>query len=339
MVQDETMFSRFRRLHERRFGQLWLKAIALGLGLLICFELMFFIWIWPDWDALRQGKVPPSALIEEYEKARRDNSELAPLKWSPIVKAFPKSIKKVFVLAEDSRFYEHDGIDLPAILEAVAYNYRHGKVLRGASTISQQTAKNMFLSLSRNPLRKWHELLMTFFLETHLTKEQILHIYLNVAEFGPGVFGLEAAAKHYYKSSAQGLSVSQAVELAAALPSPKKHNPKQRTTAYQKRVQRIGQTMQVVERVAAEPLQSSAVRQELEKNLDELRRELKENPIEQLPAGGESPTLKEPTAQELPPDPGNSQGEVEGAAESRDAEDLPAAEPGVPPAEEAEVPD
>jgi membrane peptidoglycan carboxypeptidase len=183
-------------------------------------------------------------------------------------------------VAEDSRFYEHGGIDFQAIEEAMAYNLKRGKVLLGASTISQQTTKNMFLSLSRNPLRKWHELILTYIMEGMLEKPQILHIYLNVAEFGTGVYGLEAAARAYYGVSAYQLSQEQAIELAATLPSPKKNNPKSRTRSFQKRVVRIASTLRIMDQYVAQQNQrpgpsQEAIKQDLEKKLEELRQDMK----------------------------------------------------------------
>ncbi|MCX6128904.1 MAG: transglycosylase domain-containing protein, partial [Proteobacteria bacterium] len=165
-------------------------------------ELVFFAWIWPDWAELHRGKVPASALIKDYQAQLKENPKLPALVWMPVQKAFPNRIKKAFILSEDSRFYEHGGVDFQAIQDAIKYNWKHGKILLGASTISQQTAKNMFLSLSRSPLRKGNELLLTWLLEARLSKAEILHIYLNIAEFGTGIFGIEAAARTYYHTSA-----------------------------------------------------------------------------------------------------------------------------------------
>ena len=109
----------------------------------------------------------------------------------------------------------------------------------GASTISQQTAKNLFLSLSRNPLRKWHEVLLTIGLESNIKKDRILDLYLNIAEMGDGVFGIEAASRKYFYKSAYALNRNEIIALAASLPSPRKHNPKTNTKVYQGRVAKI----------------------------------------------------------------------------------------------------
>ncbi|WP_141735668.1 monofunctional biosynthetic peptidoglycan transglycosylase [Oligoflexus tunisiensis] len=262
----------------------WLKSITWSwrralLGLLagvLLFEGIALIVIWPDWDALRQGKVPESALIKDYIEQRAENPKLPRLQWTPLQKPLPQRVKKAFILSEDSRFYEHGGVDFQAIRDAIDYNWRHGKVVLGASTISQQTAKNMFLSLSRNPLRKFHELFLTWLLEYKLSKAEILHIYLNVAEFGLGIYGIEAASRHYYHTSAYNLTTAQAAELAASLPSPKKHNPRTRTRFFTRHVARLSRTLQIVDQYAAEQGQKPAaetplVSDELAKKLQELR--------------------------------------------------------------------
>lgn len=228
---------------------LWIKIPAALVAAAIVFEVLFLAWNWfvPPWGDIREGKIPPSALIKDYESKREDNPKLPPLRWKPIVKAVPKYVSKVFILAEDSRFYEHDGFDYEAIAAAMQYNWKKGKILRGASTISQQTAKNLFLSLSRNPLRKWHEVLLTYMLEAKLSKAQILHAYLNIAEFGTGIYGIEAAAQAYFHKPAGSLSQEQAIELAATLPSPKKHNPSTQTRAFQQRNRRVSSAIHMVD--------------------------------------------------------------------------------------------
>jgi monofunctional biosynthetic peptidoglycan transglycosylase len=239
-------------------------------------EFLALIIIWPDWDAIRQGKVPESALIEDYKDKRANNPKLPRLQWTPLQKALPNRVKKAFILSEDSRFYEHHGVDFQAIKDAMEYNWKHGKILLGASTISQQTAKNMFLSLSRNPLRKFHELFLTWLLEYQLSKAEILHVYLNVAEFGLGIYGIEAAARYYFHTSAYNLSTAQAAELAASLPSPKKNNPRTRTRFFTRHVARLSRTLQIADQYAAQQgrkpaAESALVSEELAKKLQELR--------------------------------------------------------------------
>ena len=125
------------------------------------------------------------------------------------------------VTAEDQKFEEHYGFDLEAIEKAVKYNEKHkGKKVKGASTISQQTAKNVFLWPGRSWVRKGLEVYFTFLIELFWSKERIMEVYLNVIEMGPGVYGSEAAAQHYFNKSAAKLTKSEAASIAAILPNP-----------------------------------------------------------------------------------------------------------------------
>ena len=134
-------------------------------------------------------------------------------------------LKRAVVVAEDARFLEHDGFDWEAIQKAMAKNERQGKVVAGASTITQQLAKNLFLSGERSWLRKAEEAAITWMMERILSKRRILELYLNVAEWGEGVFGAEAAARYHFGVSAAVLGPEQAAWLAAILPSPRRYEP------------------------------------------------------------------------------------------------------------------
>ena len=118
-------------------------------------------------------------------------------------------------------------------------NLELGKFRYGGSTISQQTIKNLYFSSARNPLRKWHELVLTLAMEMKVSKQRILTTYLNIAEFGEGIYGVEAAAQYYWHVPANQLDDYQAAQLAATLPSPKKNNPQTRTRYFTQRVERI----------------------------------------------------------------------------------------------------
>jgi monofunctional biosynthetic peptidoglycan transglycosylase len=134
------------------------------------------------------------------------------------------SLKRAVIAAEDARFLYHEGFDWEAIQTAMQKNEQHGKVVAGASTISQQLAKNMFLSGSRSYLRKGEEAIITWMMERTLSKRRILELYLNLAEWGDGVFGAEAAARHHFGVPASALTAEQAAWLAAILPSPKRYD-------------------------------------------------------------------------------------------------------------------
>jgi len=131
------------------------------------------------------------------------------------------NLKRAIIASEDSNFNEHDGVDWDALEKAYAKNSKKHKVVSGGSTITQQLAKNLFLSGSRSYVRKGQELVITYMLETLMDKERIFEIYLNVVEFGTGIYGAEAASRHYYNVSAANLGAAQAAKLAVLLPNPR----------------------------------------------------------------------------------------------------------------------
>lgn len=223
----------------RRSGRVlrWILRLAL---LFLIADLFYLAVIWPDWKKLATGPIPKSAFMQEYARQRAEHSQWPPLRWQPApIATFPKTLLRAVILAEDSRFYEHSGFDLVAFQEAMEYNLREGRLVFGGSTISQQTAKNLFLSSSRNPLRKWHELILTWGMERNLSKRRILEIYLNVAQFGPGLYGVPAATQAYWGIRPEQLTPRQAAELAAALPSPMKNNPATRTRYFDRRARKL----------------------------------------------------------------------------------------------------
>lgn len=223
----------------RRVGRMLRWAYRLIL-LLVIVDLIYLAMIWPDWKPYVQGPVPKSRFIQTYEEQRGTHKDWPVLRWQPVpIASLPPAMLRAVIVAEDSRFYTHGGFDIAAIREAFDYNLDKGRIVRGASTISQQTAKNLFLTPSRNPIRKWHELVLTWALEQNLRKQRILEIYLNSVEFGRGIYGVQAAAQAYWGIPAAQLSVVQAAELAASLPSPVKNNPAQRTPFFVKHSQRI----------------------------------------------------------------------------------------------------
>ena len=170
-----------------------------------------------------------------------------PLRWQPVrLEAMSPHLVRFVLTGEDSRFYDHHGFDHAAFEEAMEENFERRRLLYGASTISQQTVKNLLLSPSRNPIRKWHELLLTLGMELSLDKERILELYLNVAELGVGVYGVEAAARTYWGISAAQLSERQAAELAATLPAPRKHNPHTRSAFFRQRTRKLLRQSSVV---------------------------------------------------------------------------------------------
>ncbi len=156
-------------------------------------------------------------------EARQKNPKAA-LKhyWQPYAK-ISTSLKRAVIAAEDDKFVDHEGFDIEGIQKALERNQKKGKIVAGGSTISQQLAKNLFLSPAKTPWRKAQEAVITLMLETLWDKRRILEVYLNSVEWGECVFGAEAAARRYYGSTAAQLSAEQAARLAVMLPAPRRY--------------------------------------------------------------------------------------------------------------------
>ena len=174
------------------------------------------IWWWTDHNP------QSTAFMQARLEVMHEKSLNAQLKHQWI--AYEKMsvhLKRAILVSEDDKFVDHEGFDWESIQKAREKNQQKGKVVAGGSTISQQLAKNLFLSGERSMLRKAEEAVITLMLEWVMDKERILEIYLNVIEWGDGVFGAEAAAKHYFGVSAAQLSAEQAAKLAAMVPRPR----------------------------------------------------------------------------------------------------------------------
>ena len=158
----------------------------------------------------------------EYQKTGKNVT--VQWQWVPISRISPNIIHAV-ILAEDARFYKHVGFDLDAIRFALEKNMKRKKNAVGASTITQQLVKNLYLSTQKSVPRKVQEVIIAFKMERYLSKRRILEIYLNVIEFGRGIYGVETAAQHYFNKSAAELNIDEASRLIAILPSPRHHSP------------------------------------------------------------------------------------------------------------------
>lgn len=196
-------------------GTGWL-ALA-GLTALIALQLFYFLCVaW--WTVFNPSSTSFMREQESLQRARNPKFTLQ-YRWVDY-RNISVHLKRAVITAEDARFAEHDGVDWPAI-EKAWENNRKGRRIKGGSTITQQLAKNLFLSGERTYVRKAQELVITYMIELLMSKERILEIYLNVVEWGVGVFGAEAAARHYYGASAAQLGPTQAARLAAMLPRPR----------------------------------------------------------------------------------------------------------------------
>lgn len=218
-----------------------LKIIWKILLLVFVMDTGYLIGIWPDWKIYAEGPIQQSSFIRNYISQQYRHRDWPRLDWKPVsINNIPKHMVRALIVAEDARFYSHSGIDTDALQEVMEYNLSKNRFIYGGSTISQQTIKNIFLSPSRNPFRKWHEFVLTIGMERNLSKRRILELYLNIAEFGRSIYGVNAASQFYWGIPVSRLSVKQAVELAATLPAPVNHNPASRTKFFLKRVKKIG---------------------------------------------------------------------------------------------------
>ncbi len=203
---------------------LLIGAFLLGGAVLVYIASAFFY----DNVAELQKKNPTKTAFMAHREAEWEFKGLKNKKiyqvWVPLSKISPYAAKAVLI-AEDDKFYSHEGFDFEAMQKALEKDIKLGKFKYGGSTISQQLAKNLFLSPSKNPLRKAKEVILTWRIENNLSKRRILEIYLNVAEWGDGIFGIEAASRHYYGKSAAELTPMEAARLAVVLPNPLKLNP------------------------------------------------------------------------------------------------------------------
>lgn len=202
---------------------------------------MLALWIsLPDVASLARQRPKTTAFIELRRKQAVEKGKQLRLRWRwrPLHR-ISRYLRHAAVHAEDAKFWKHEGIDWEAVKKAAERNVQQKKLAIGGSTITQQLAKNLYLSPSRNPLRKLRELFIARRLERDLSKERILELYLNVAEWGPGVFGAEAAARHWFRTSAGRLSPLQAARLAVALPSPRKRSPRSRAYGLRRKAARL----------------------------------------------------------------------------------------------------
>lgn len=183
-------------------------------------------FIWPDIAYLKTEAPKKTAFMEFRERqwAAADKKIKLRYTWVPLAKISPFAQDAVLI-SEDDRFWQHYGFDLAGIQDALEKNMRSGKMKAGGSTITQQLAKNIFLSPERTATRKLKEAILTLRLERELGKKRILELYLNVAEWGPGIFGIEEASLRYYGKHASQLAPEEACRLAAVLPNPIRFSP------------------------------------------------------------------------------------------------------------------
>jgi monofunctional biosynthetic peptidoglycan transglycosylase len=207
-------------------------------GLLLIFVLIFLLeyLTLPDIVYLQKENPKTTALIQirnkEYKKKGKKPREYRI--WMPYNRISPY-LKKAILVGEDINFFTHSGIDLEEMKESLKIDWKKKKFSRGASTITQQLAKNLYLSPSKNPLRKLKEILIAFRLEKALSKRRVFELYLNLIEWGDGIYGCEAASRYYFGKSSADLTPDEAIRMATSLPFPRKYPPPSESRRFERR--------------------------------------------------------------------------------------------------------
>ena len=221
----------------------WVRSHKLIVSIVIVILLIGgeYFSLPPTNEIVRLQKINPplTALMEQRknEAERKGEKYIVRQQWIPLSQ-MSDQIKKAVIVAEDGTFYEHEGIDWYEVKQSLKKDIQKGKFVRGASTITQQVAKNLFLSTSKDPVRKLKEVIIATRLEDELSKHRILEIYLNIVEWGNGIFGVEAASQTYFGKHASQLTRDDAARLAAVIPSPLRYQPDQdnRFVKYRKNI-------------------------------------------------------------------------------------------------------
>ncbi len=204
----------------------FLKLLLLFLLLLSTGLVIGYLILVPDVSRLKKENPQKTSLMEYryQERVKKGKKYRVKQIWVPL-SSISHYIVKAVLISEDDKFWRHEGFDYEAIKMAIEKDIKAGKFKFGGSTITQQLAKNLYLSPAKNPLRKVREAVITWRIEKTLSKKRILELYLNIVEWGGGIFGIGAAARHYYGKSASELSPEEAARLAAILPNPLKYSP------------------------------------------------------------------------------------------------------------------
>ena len=240
-----------------RGGRLRLVGRVLAGLLALGFASSAYVYLsLPDVRPLRKQNPTTTAFMEL--RAREAHAKGKPAqkdhRWIPYAR-ISANLKRAVIVTEDSAFWQHEGVDYEQLRESMEVNWERGEFARGASTITQQLAKNLYLSPSKNPMRKLKELFITRRLEVELQKQRILELYLNIIEWGDGVWGAEAAARRYFRKSASDLTATESSLLAAAIANPHIMDPGHPSARLRRRQQMIMRRMGAVTPppVVAEP--------------------------------------------------------------------------------------
>ena len=236
------------------------RVVLRGVGVAAASVFALFTYMYltlPDVRPLKTTNPTTTAFIElrAHEARAKGQQPRRDQRWVSYRNIAP-DLKRAVLVAEDSAFWQHDGVDYEQLQESLEADWERGRFLRGGSTITQQLAKNLYLSPSKNPVRKLRELMIARRLEAELKKSRILELYLNLIEWGDGIYGADAAARRYFQTSAAALGPNESALLAAAIINPRVLNPGRPSKGLIRRQQLILRRMGVVtppEESAVEP--------------------------------------------------------------------------------------
>ena len=250
----------------------------------------------PDVSGLEKTNPTVTAMMQQ--RASEKGTEARPIRSWSSYNSISLHLRNAVLVAEDGAFFQHSGYDMHEIREAVKKDWEEGRFARGASTITQQLAKNLYLSTSKNPLRKISEFFIARDLEKHLTKQRIFEIYLNVIEWGDGIWGAEAASRAYFRTPASSLSREQAALLAGAIINPRALNPARPTRRLVNRQRIVLSRMGEVTPPAPVPVLASAP--EVVEEGEPLAEPLPSPNLDELPPADDLPVEPVPAPAELP---------------------------------------
>jgi monofunctional biosynthetic peptidoglycan transglycosylase len=201
-------------------------CVVVGIPVIIAGTALWIYVTLPDVTDLKTKNPETTALmLQRYRAAKNAEKEFILRHQWIAFKKIPKLLKDAIRVTEDAGFYQHKGVDLTELKIAIKKNWEKGKYVRGASTITQQLAKNLYLSTDKSIIRKIKEYFIARRLEAHLKKNRIFNLYLNVIEFGPGLFGVQAASRYYFNKDVGRLNLEEMVRLTAVIPKPLKEDP------------------------------------------------------------------------------------------------------------------
>ena len=298
-----------------------LRRIALVVaGLIVAYAgwIAISLYLLPPVASLAKPRVSLVITVKDWN--RKDHPfVLGPRNpyWTPL-SAVPSSLKKAVIAAEDANFYSHEGVDYEAIKEAIKADLQKGRFARGGSTITQQVAKNVFLSREKTISRKIKEILLARRMDDVLSKSRILELYLNAVELGPMVYGVGHASKYYFGKHPSALTVRESAFLASMLPGPRVYNPYRKLDRVMRRSDRILKRMFAARMITGEEYRAALADMP---NIERLERKVEKTMVAPPPevappvplpavgpgmigpprAGGEAEELQEP--QEMPPPP------------------------------------